>query len=43
MPTKKWVIENGEGHWEVTYGDRTISCDDGELSDTIRELLMSGN
>ena len=39
MPTRKWIIENGEGHWEVTYGQITIACDDAELSETIRELL----
>lgn len=39
MITKRWVIENGEGHWEVTNGSITISCDDSELRETIDELL----
>ncbi len=38
MITKKWVNENGEGHWEVSMGDYTIACDDGELTDAIEEL-----
>ena len=39
MITKKWRIENGIGHWEVSNGNKTISCDDNELMETIRELL----
>lgn len=39
---KKWVMENGEGHWLVTYGDMQISCDPGELSEVI-EALMADN
>jgi len=36
--TRKWIIENGIGHWEVMYKGMTVSCDDGELSEVIREL-----
>ena len=35
---KKWVVENGEGHWEITVGDTTVSCDPNELYDTIAEI-----
>ena len=38
MITRKWVIENGIGHWEVTNGQDPISCDDNELTETINEL-----
>lgn len=36
--TKRWVNENGIGHWVVSNGETTISCDDGELNEVIREL-----
>ena len=36
--TKRWVVENGEGHWEVSNGIYTISCDSNELEDTIEEM-----
>ena len=36
--TKQWITENGEGHWLVSCGDYAVSCDDSELSDTIREI-----
>ncbi len=39
MVQKKWVCENGEGHWEVSLESRTISCDPEELQETINELL----
>ena len=35
---KKWRNEHGEGHWEVSNGIRTVSCDDYELTETIEEL-----
>ena len=40
---KKWINEHGEGHWEVTNGIEFESCDDGELSETIRRLSESAN
>ena len=40
---KKWINEHGEGHWEVTNGIEFESCDDYELSDTIRRLSESAN
>lgn len=43
MITKNWVIENGIGHWEVTVDDRFASCDEGELSETIKELKDEAN
>ena len=36
--TKRWVIENGIGHWEITLNGKTVSCDDGELTAVIAEL-----
>ena len=38
MFTKKWVVEQGIGHWEVSNGYHTITCDEGELDETIAEL-----
>lgn len=35
---KRWVMEHGEGHWVVTNGVRTLSCDDTELMEVIAEL-----
>lgn len=37
----RWRNEHGEGHWEVTDGICTVSCDDSELTETINELLDS--
>ena len=34
----KWIVENGIGHWEVSNGINTISCDYNELRETIEEL-----
>lgn len=36
--TKYWVNEHGEGHWVVSNGEITESCDDNELSETIKRL-----
>lgn len=36
---KKWVVENGIGHWLVSNGQTSISCDEWELDETIDELL----
>ena len=36
--TKVWVNENGEGHWDVTVGILSASCDANELKETIEEL-----
>lgn len=38
IPQRRWVIENGIGHWEVMYKGRIITCDDGELTEIINEL-----
>lgn len=38
MITKIWVVECGIGHWSVSNGINTISCDDSELNETIEEL-----
>ncbi len=38
MITKTWIDEQGEGHWEVSCGDITVSCDDNELSEVLKEL-----
>lgn len=38
MITKNWVVEQGIGHWEVSNGVRTYTCDDNELDETIAEL-----
>ncbi len=35
----RWVNEHGEGHWEVSCGNVTVTCDDSELEDTIAELM----
>ena len=37
--TKRWINEQGEGHWEVSCGKSTITCDDRELEETIAELM----
>ena len=37
--SKKWIVENGEGHWELTYKGRQTSCDPGELREATEELL----
>ncbi len=34
----KWINEHGEGHYEVTCGDVALSCDPGELNETIEEV-----
>ena len=39
MITKKWIMENGEGHWELTLGDYSMSCDANEVEETARELM----
>lgn len=36
--TKKWVMECGIGHWVVSNGVQTLTCDDSELDDIILEL-----
>lgn len=38
MITKKYIVENGVGHYEVSNGISNIACDEGELSQVIREL-----
>lgn len=38
MIEKKWVVEHGIGHWEVSDGLHTISCDEDELNAAISEL-----
>lgn len=38
MVTKKYIVENGVGHYEVSNGIRDITCDEGELSEVVREL-----
>ena len=40
-PQRRWVIENGIGHWEVMYKGHTITCDDGELNEVTRELEVA--
>ena len=39
-PKRKWIIENGIGHWEVMYKGVTVTCDDGELSEVLREIAL---
>lgn len=36
-----WVVENGRPHYKVydRVTDQTIHCDEGELNETILELL----
>lgn len=36
--TKKWVVEQGLGHWEVSNGKYSLSCDENELEETVQEL-----
>ena len=37
--SKRWVIESGEGHWDIYInGVLETSCDDGELTEVINEL-----
>lgn len=36
--TWKKIIENGQPHYAVTDGKRTIHCDLNELDETINEL-----
>ncbi len=36
---KKWVVEQGEGHWEIRFGNIIVCCDDNELEETIEELV----
>lgn len=38
--TKQYVVENGIGHWIISNGYRTLTCDDGdvEVRETIAEL-----
>ena len=38
MIVKRWIVEHGIGHWVVSKGNISISCDESELNDTIREL-----
>jgi len=39
MIKRVWKIENGEGHWMIYYnGEFKSSCDDHELTETIREI-----
>ena len=38
MVNKEWINEHGEGHWLVTYGNVSVSCDDNELEEVIEEL-----
>lgn len=38
MITKQWIVESGVGHWLVSKGDVSLTCDDSELNDTIAEL-----
>ncbi len=35
---KRWIVENGEGHWVVSNGSYSISCDNDELEETIEEM-----
>ncbi len=35
---KRWVNEHGEGHWEISCGERRISCDDAELEEAMNDL-----
>ena len=37
--SKVWVVEHGEGHWAITLGDTTITCDPGEVNETVAELV----
>ena len=37
--TQRWIVENGEGHWEISSGSVAISCDTNEIKETIDELL----
>ena len=39
--SRKWIVENGEGHWELTYKGLTTSCDPGELREAAEELVKS--
>ncbi len=36
--TYRWINVHGEGHYEVTNGVNTVTCDCGELNETIAEL-----
>lgn len=36
--TKKWIVANGIGHWEVSNGEDIVSCDENELNEIIREM-----
>ena len=36
--TKRWVIEQGIGHYELSLGNITLSCDEGEFRETEKEL-----
>jgi len=42
MITKRWVIENGIGHWAI-YLDNKLkaTCDDSELNQVVSEVQMS--
>lgn len=39
MAEVRYVICNGEGHYEVSLNGKTISCDEGEVDETIQELM----
>lgn len=38
MIKKKYVVENGVGHWEISNGNETVTCDDNELSEMMEEM-----
>lgn len=36
---KKWVLENGEGHYVISLNGNEISCDEAEVNEVIREII----
>ena len=39
MITKKWVVNCGEGHWEIYRDGKFVAaCDDNELNDVLLEI-----
>lgn len=38
-----YVIENGIGHYQLTYNGKTCSCDAHELRETVKEMLEENN
>ena len=39
MVTTRYVVEHGMGHYVVSNGITTISCDEGELHEIQKDLM----